>query len=167
MDLRKLLITASLILSGLMAYSQQDAHFIKGDTIYIKKDIIGNGYYLDGRKLNNSVIEWLVKDNEEAHLKIQKAIRYDQLSVASFGFGGLFLLSGFSLLDNKSSLGPRLLKAGGISMGTGILFQIFEGRSKKQAVAIYNKSLLQLAGLNKGKIKVTLGGNQAKLTLIF
>ncbi len=108
-----------------------------------------------------------MKDVPVAHKKIKAAIKLDQLSVASYGIGGLLTLSGFATLRQNNELSSKLLKAGGYGLGAGIVFQILQTKFKRQAVAIYNSAVLKQSHVSKTNFTISLSGNNIVVSLSF
>jgi len=137
---RLLLYFLGLLLSFSMN-AQVDAH-IPSDTIMVVKETLGHSYYLKGRKLNLSVMDWFMADYPEAQHAIKISSFYDQISVVSYSIGGLSLLGGLLADPNNPSLQKQLFKIGGISIGSGVAFQLISSVYRKRAVTFFNAAVL-------------------------
>lgn len=111
------------------------------DTIYVKKIFLNRSYFLDGKPLNLSVMEWFMKDFPKAHDEIQLAILSDQFSIAGYGAGSLFLISGLLVYRQNPRVGIDLMQVGGICAAGGVIFQVVSGKFKKNAVNLYNAAV--------------------------
>lgn len=102
---------------------------------------MGFDYYMSGRKINLAVMEWYMHDFPSAKKDIHTAVVSDQLSVAGYSVGSLFTVTGLLVYEPNKKLGSDLMMLGGISLGTGIIFQIVSGKYKKMAVRKYNAAM--------------------------
>lgn len=137
------------------------------DTIFVRKELFGSFFYINGRKLNTSVMEWLMHEVPEAEIKIQNAILLDRLTAASYGFGGLLMLSGLSTINENNNLSPKLIKSGGVCLGTGILFQVFHARLKREAVVIYNIAISKKNGASHTGWQFRWSENSFGIAVVF
>ena len=117
--------------------AQPDLEIAK-DTIITKSELFGSIYLLDGKKLTLPVMEWFMRDYPSSFDAIQGAVVADQLSVATYSVGSIFLLGGLLINRQDQRLSNDLYVLGGISIGGGILLQGISGRFQKKAVAVYN-----------------------------
>ncbi|NET32451.1 MAG: hypothetical protein F6K19_10640 [Cyanothece sp. SIO1E1] len=111
------------------------------DTIMMLNNGMGFDYYMSGRKVNLAVMEWYMHDFPFAKKDIHTAVVSDQLSVAGYSVGSLFTVTGLLVYEPNQKLGSDLMMLGGISLGTGIIFQIISGKYKKTAVRKYNAAM--------------------------
>ena len=111
------------------------------DTILMINDGMGMNYYMGGRKVNLAIMEWFMHDYPAARKDIGHAVVTDQLSVVGYSVGSLFTVTGLLVYEPNERLGGNLLMLGGISLGTGIIFQLVSGKYKKRAVRKYNAAL--------------------------
>lgn len=137
------------------------------DTIFVRKELFGSFFYINGRKLNTSVLEWLMHEVPQAEIKIQNAIMLDHLTAASYGFGGLLMISGLSTINENNNLSPKLIKSGGVFLGAGMLFQIFHARLKREAVFIYNTEILKKNGASHTGLQLRLSENSFGIAVVF
>lgn len=128
-------------LTGLSLSGQSTFRSLASDTIVRHQEILGPGYYLDGKRLNLAVMNWFMSDYPEAREQIRLASVSDQLSVATYTAGGLFILSSILVREDDLNLSNDMLKLGVLSGGAGIVFQILEVTFKKQAVERYNEGV--------------------------
>lgn len=140
-----------LLLSALQA--QNTYNIIARDTIISVSAFPSRIYLLDGKKLNLSVMDFFMQDYPAAQDQIQLAMLTDQVAIVGYSIGGLFSLTGLLVHRQDPGLGNNLLKMGGIGIGTGVVFHIFTGVFKKNAVKYYNQ---QVRGLYNGKQKADL-----------
>lgn len=84
-----------------------------------------------------------MQDVPAAKDKIQLSVWSDQMTIGTYGVGGLASFAGLVVLADNQRLGAKLLKFGGYSIGAGILFQILSANYKRKAVKVYNLSLKQ------------------------
>lgn len=122
------------------------------DTILMMKSGTGMQYYMGGRKVNLAIMEWFMHDYPTARKDISNALVADQLSVAAYSVGSLFTVTGLLVYEPNKRLGGNLMMLGGISLGTGVIFQIISGKYKKTAVRKYNAALKRP---NKDSVKGT------------
>lgn len=114
---------------------------LASDTIVRHQEFLGPGYYLDGKRLNLAVMDWFMSDYPQAREQIRLAVVSDQLSVATYAVGGLFVLSGVLVRGDDVNLSNDMLKLGILSGGAGVAFQILEVTFKKNAVQKYNEGV--------------------------
>ena len=124
-----------------MAQSSLPHRAISQDTILRLNNGMGYDYYMSGRKINLAVMEWYMHDFPSAKKDIHTAVVSDQLSVAGYSVGSLFTVTGLLVFEPNQKLGSDLMMLGGISLGTGIIFQIISGKYKKTAVRKYNTAM--------------------------
>ncbi|MCB0606434.1 MAG: hypothetical protein H6562_09740 [Lewinellaceae bacterium] len=111
------------------------------DTIAVKKIFLSRSYFLEGKPLNLSVMEWFMKDYPRAHDEINLAMMSDQFSIVGYGAGSLFLLSGMLIYRQNRDAGFDLLQVGGVCLAGGIVFQVISGKFKRNAVRLYNDAV--------------------------
>lgn len=124
-----------------MKGQRSPGHLPGGDTIFIKKIFLNRSYFLDGKPLNLPVMEWFMKDYPKAHDEIQLAILSDQFSIAGYGAGSLFLLSGLLVYRQNPRVGVDLMQVGSVCVAGGVVFQVISGKFKKNAVELYNTAV--------------------------
>jgi hypothetical protein len=167
MRFRKLICTITLTLYCLVLFSQHQPGSLLKDTILIQKEVFSNFYYLNGRKVNAHVMEWLMDDIPNAHKKIKISIKLDQLSVASYSIGGISVISGLVTINENDNLSHKLLKTGVGCFGAGILFQIFNTRLERQAVEFFNREISKRPKAIGTSLKFTSSSNNLALVLKF
>ncbi|MBX2873675.1 MAG: hypothetical protein KTR30_16285 [Saprospiraceae bacterium] len=138
-------MVSSIYLVSLKAQPSFRPNAISQDTILMISNGVGMDYYMSGRKVNLAVMEWYMHDFPTAKKDIHTAVVSDQLSVAGYSVGSLFTVTGLLVYEPNQRLGNNLMMIGGISLGTGIIFQIISGKYKRTAVRKYN------AGMRKSK----------------
>jgi len=124
-----------------VAGAQNTYKEIAQDTIVTLPGFLGNTYLLDGKKLNLQVMQWFMSDHPNAYSNIRAATLSDQLSVAGYTVGGVFLLSGFLVKDEDAALSRDLLLWGGIGIGSGLILQVVSLSYQKSAIRIYNDDI--------------------------
>jgi hypothetical protein len=112
------------------------------DTIIARDAFLGKSYYMHGKQMDLSVMRWFMSDYVEPYDQIRLAVMTDQLSIAGYGLGGLFAFSGLFIYEDNRPLARELLKIGGISIGGGLILQIFSEAYQKKAVRLYNREIL-------------------------
>lgn len=135
---------------------------ISRDTIVKRYELLGNAYYLDGKRLNLAVMEWFMSDYPEAYSPIRGAVISDQLSVATYATGGIFVLTGVLIREDDLNLSNDLLKLGILSGAAGVVFQIIEIAFKKNAVNKYNECIREHYARESG-IRVGVDGSSVKI----
>lgn len=135
--LRRLLFLLLFFVLSFKCHAQLNLG-IASDTIITKTDIFGSTYLLNGKQLTLPVMEWFMQDYPASYDAIQPAKISDQLSVAVYSGGSVFLLGGL-LVDNRDrKLRNNLLLMGGITISGGILLQYVSTRFQKRAIRLYN-----------------------------
>ena len=167
MSIRKLTCAITLTLYCLILFSQDQPGSIPKGTILIQKKVFGNSYYVNGRKINAHVMEWLMADIPTANKKIKASIKLDQFSVASYSIGGLAVVSGLLAINENDNLSPKLLKTGIGCLGAGVLFQIFNTQFKRQAVDFFNHEISNCPKTLGTDLKFSSSSNSLTLVLKF
>ena len=130
----------SIVLCCIIAfptYAQPDLK-MASDTIITKKEFLANIYLLDGKKINLPVMEWFMQDYPSSYDAIQPALISDQLSVATYSVGTIFILGGLIVNNRDRDLSNNLIVLGGVAAGSGLLLQYVSGRFQKRAIRLYN-----------------------------
>ena len=135
--LRKLLSLLVFCSISFFAHSQADLK-MAADTIISKSEFIGTTYLMNGKKLTLPVMEWFMQDYPSSFDAIQPAIVSDQLSVATYSVGSIFLIGGLFINDRDKRLSNNLIGLGGLTIGSGLLLQYISGRYQKRAIRLYN-----------------------------
>lgn len=134
-------MVSSIYLVDLKAQRSLPQNAISQDTILMLNSGMGIDYYMGGRKVNLAVMEWYMHDFPSAKKDIHTAVVSDQLSVVGYSVGSLFTVTGLLVYEPNQKLGSNLMMIGGLSLGTGIIFQIISGKYKKTAVRKYNSAM--------------------------
>lgn len=140
---RRYLIILSLLWLGIpiSGWGQKTLDALTRDTIIRVPELFGSGYYMDGKRLNLSVMEWFMQDYPEAHIPIRGAVISDQLSLAAYATGGILLLTGVIIREDNLNVSNDLLATGMLSSGAGLVFHIIETSFKRTAVERYNLNI--------------------------
>lgn len=129
---------------------------IAKDTIITKSEFVGSTYLLNGKKLSLPVMEWFMRDYPSSYDAIQPAIITDQLSVATYSVGSIFLLGGLLVNQQDRKLSSELYLLGGITISSGVLLQIISASFQKKAVELYNLEVKKSYGQAR-KLSLELG----------
>jgi len=156
------LLPLVFVLGAIPACAQSTLGHISRDTIVKRNEMLGTAYYLDGKRLNLAVMEWFMSDYPEAYSPIRGAVISDQLSVATYATGGLFVLTGVLIREDDLNLSNDMLKLGILSGAAGVVFQVIEIAFKKNAVAKYNEGILDRHRRESG-IRVGVDGSKVKI----
>lgn len=144
MPLKSILPIILLLSAGCSnVFAQKPNDLLLTDTILTRASFLGNSYYLKGKRMDLSVMRWFMSDYQEPYDQIQVAVLTDQLSIAGYGLGGVFAFSGLFIFEENRPLANRLLKIGGISIGAGLILQIFSEAYQKKAVRLYNREIVK------------------------
>lgn len=112
------------------------------DTILTQSAFLGNTFYLQGKPMDLSVMRWFMSDYPAPYQQIRMAVLTDQLSIAGYGLGGLFVFSGLFVYEDNLPLARELLRTGGISIGSGLLLQFLSGIYQRKAARLYNREIV-------------------------
>lgn len=132
---------------------------ISQDTIVQLPGLLGKTYFLDGKKLNLSVMNWFMTDYPAAHDKIRVAVLTDQVSIVGYTLGGLFGFTGLLIQPKDAQLSNDLLKIGAVTFGAGMVLQIVSGTFQRRAVRAYNQEVLSLYKIETVGYKLHLEDN--------
>ncbi len=161
---RKLLAFFCILQLGIALQGQNMYNTIARDTIIGVPSFPSSTYWLDGKKLNLSVMDFFMTDYPAAHDQIQLAMLTDQVAIVGYSVGGLFELTGLLVHRQDADLGNDLLQLGGIGIGSGIVFHIFSAAFKKKSVRLYNQEIKQLYKTKqKAGLKVDFVPNGVRL----
>lgn len=136
------------------------------DTIVQVPEFLSTGYYLDGKRLNLPVMDWFMRDFEDAHIPLQGAIISDQLSVATYAAGGILLLTGALIREDNLNVSNDLISVGVLSSGAGLVFHLIELGFKRTAVERYNTNIKQ-RNKQRESLRVIIDQNRLKLSWRF
>lgn len=150
------------VIGAIPCLSQSTLGHISRDTIIIRQELLGNAFYLDGKRLNLAVMEWFMSDYPGAYSPIRGAVISDQLSVATYATGGLFALTGVLIREDDLNLSNDMLKLGILSGAAGVVFQVIEIAFKKNAVTKYNECIREHHQRESG-IRVGVGDGRVKI----
>ncbi len=121
--------------------AQPTYYKMAGDTIVAHHTFLNSSYLLNGKKMNPSVMQWFMSDYPEAYESIRISNISEQVSIASYSLGSIFILSGF-IVESRNPRISRELQLWGITgLGGGIVFQIISGRYRRKAVEQYNDQI--------------------------
>lgn len=97
-----------------------------------------------------------MRDYPSSYDAIQPAIITDQLSVATYSVGSIFLLGGLLVNQQDRKLSSELYLLGGITISSGVLLQVISGSFQKKAVELYNVEVKKSYGQAR-KLSLELG----------
>ncbi len=140
----KTLFTILLAVAGSDLRAQPTYHEIAQDTIVTLRQFPRNAYLLNGKKLSLPVMHWFMADYQSAADQADLAVLSNQLSVAGYSVGSVFLLTGILVSDQNKRLSNNLFGLGAIGMGAGLVFQLLSQGHEKKAVRRYNLEIKAL-----------------------
>ena len=156
------LIPFVFVIGVIPCLAQSTLGHISRDTIVKRQELLGNAFYLDGKRLNLAVMEWFMSDYPEAYSPIRGAVISDQLSVATYATGGLFVLTGVLIREDDLNLSNDMLKLGILAGAAGVVFQVIEIAFKKNAVNKYNECIRKHHARDSG-IRVGVDASRVKI----
>jgi tetrahydromethanopterin S-methyltransferase subunit F len=113
------------------------------DTIYYRSEFLNRNYLLKGKPLTLPVMDYFMKDYPAAYNELRIAQLSDQLSVAGYSMGSLFMVGGLMFSRQDKELSNGLFRMGAAGIGAGLVFQLVAGKYKFRAVKVYNEEVRQ------------------------
>ena len=164
----QLMIIFVIVLTSKL-YCQKQPSALARDTIVTIKRFPTNVYLLNGKKLTLPVMDWFMSDYPKARANIKVTLVSDQMSIVGYSVGGLFAITGLIAFRQNEPLGKELLKISGISIGSGLVFQVFGGTFKQKAVQAYNNAIQEQANATgTGKVyRMGMSSNKIGVWVVF
>ncbi len=146
----------TLWLYSISLSAQPTYNRMASDTIVAHHAFLNSSYLLNGKKMNPAVMQWFMSDYPNAYESIRISNISEQISIASYSLGSIFVLSGF-IVESRNPRISQELKLWGISgLVGGIVFQVVSGRYRRKAVEQYNDQIQHIYRDNKNPVSVHL-----------
>ncbi len=110
-----------------------------------------------------------MSDYAEAYENIRISNISEQVSIASYSVGSIFVLTGFISESQNPKISKDLKLWGALGLGSGIVFQVISGRYRRKAVDHYNDDIQTIYQTHNRPVsfKLRLGSGQLKSVLAF